>query len=244
MKRLQDQVAVVTGGARGIGKATVLRFVEEGATVAIWDIDAEAAAAVIAECGGAAKFYQVNTTRLEACEAAAKAVVEDFGQIDILINNAGITRDATMKKITAEQWDQVIAVNLTGVFNCTKAISPYMVERKYGRIVTASSIVGRVGNFGQTNYAATKSGVIGMTMVWAREFGPKGITANAVAPGFINTEMMQTIPQKVLDSFADRTPVGRLGEPSEIAACYAYLASPEAGFVNGATIAIDGGVIL
>lgn len=149
-----------------------------------------------------------------------------------------------MRKITAEQWDQVISVNLTGVFNCTKAVHGYMMEGGYGRIITASSIVGLTGNFGQTNYAATKSGVIGMTKVWAREFGRKGITANAVAPGFINTEMMATIPDQVLDTFRERTPVGRLGDPKEVANLYVFLASEEAGFINGATISIDGGLVL
>lgn len=245
MSQLKGNVAIITGGAAGIGKATVKRFVADGAQVAIWDINEEAAQALIGELGGSqVRFYQVNTADLTACETAAQAVASDFGKIDILINNAGITRDATMKRITTEQWDQVIAVNLTGVFNCTKAVAPYMMENQYGRILTASSIVGRVGNFGQTNYAATKAGVIGMNMVWAREFGRKGITSNVVAPGFINTEMMATIPEKVLDTFRGQTPVGRLGEPSEVAALYAFLASPEAGFINGATISIDGGIIL
>lgn len=245
MSQLKGNVAIITGGAAGIGKATVKRFVADGAQVAIWDINEEAAQTLIEELGGnQVRFYRVNTADLAACETAAQAVASDFGKIDILINNAGITRDATMKKITTEQWDQVIAVNLTGVFNCTKAVVPYMMENKYGRILTASSIVGRVGNFGQTNYAATKAGVIGMNMVWAREFGRKGITSNVVAPGFINTEMMATIPEKVLDTFRGQTPVGRLGEPAEVAALYAFLASPEAGFITGATISIDGGIIL
>ncbi len=247
MSQLHGQVAIVTGGASGIGKATVEKFAQLGAAVAIWDINEAAARAVadqVNEEGGSVRIYPVNTTSLEACEAAAKAVAGDFGRIDILINNAGITRDATMKKITPEQWDQVIAVNLTGVFNCVKAVAPYMVERGYGRILTASSIVGLTGNFGQTNYAATKAGVIGMTKVWAREFGHKGITANAVAPGFIRTEMVATIPDKVLDTFRERTPVGRMGEPSEVAALYAFLASEEAGFITGTVVSIDGGLVL
>jgi 3-oxoacyl-[acyl-carrier protein] reductase len=247
MDRLKGRVAIVTGGASGIGKATVVRFLEEGARVAIWDIDRHKAEALAASVGAGSdrlQFFQVNTADLAACEAAAKDVNDAFGKIDILINNAGITRDATMRKITTEQWDQVIAVNLTGVFNCVKAIHPYMLEGGYGRIITASSIVGLTGNFGQTNYAATKAGVIGMTKVWAREFGRKGVTANAVAPGFINTEMMSTIPDHVLDTFRERTPVGRLGESVEVANLYVFLASEEAAYINGTTISIDGGLVL
>lgn len=242
MNRLEQKVAIVTGGAMGIGKATALRFAQEGAKVAIWDINQEQGQALADEIGG--KFYAVNTTDLAACEAAASQVAEAFGQIDILINNAGITRDASMKKMTADQWQQVIDVNLTGVFNCTKAVVPYMLEREYGRIISAASVVAHNGNFGQTNYVATKAGVIGMAKVWAKEFGRKGITSNAVAPGFIGTEMVLTIPQKVIDMLTEKTPVPRLGKPEEIAAAYAFLASDEAGFINGAVLNVDGGVTL
>jgi 3-oxoacyl-[acyl-carrier protein] reductase len=179
---------------------------------------------------------------LAAVEEAAKAVVEDFGKIDILINNAGITRDATLKSMTAEQWQQVIDVNLTGVFNCTKAVQPYLVERGYGRVINASSVVGIYGNFGQTNYVATKAGVIGMTQVWARELGRKGITVNAIAPGFIATEMIDTIPEKIIKSMEEKTPLGRMGKPEEVANAYLFLASDEASFINGATLSVDGGV--
>lgn len=242
MNRLEQKVAIVTGGAMGIGKATALRFAQEGAKVAIWDINQEQGQALADEIGG--KFYAVNTTDLSACEAAASQVAEAFGQIDILINNAGITRDASMKKMTADQWQQVIDVNLTGVFNCTKAVVPYMLEREYGRIISAASVVAHNGNFGQTNYVATKAGVIGMAKVWAKEFGRKGITSNAVAPGFIGTEMVLTIPEKVISMLTEKTPVPRLGKPEEIAAAYAFLASDEAGFINGAVLNVDGGVTL
>ncbi|MCR9101159.1 MAG: beta-ketoacyl-ACP reductase [bacterium] len=242
MNKLKEKVAIVTGGAMGIGKATAIRFAEEGAKVVIWDINEEKGKALAAELDGL--FFKVNTTDLSACEAAAKAAVDAYGQIDILINNAGITRDATMKKMSTDQWQQVIDVNLTGVFNCTKAVLPYMLEREYGRIVSAASVVAHNGNFGQTNYVATKAGVIGMTKVWAKEFGRKGITANAVAPGFIGTEMVLTIPEKVIDMLKQKTPVPRLGEPSEIAAAYAFLASDEAAFINGAVLNVDGGVTL
>ncbi|MBK8493389.1 MAG: beta-ketoacyl-ACP reductase [Saprospirales bacterium] len=247
MNRFQGRVAIITGGASGIGLATSRRFLEEGARLAIWDINKEkgesVAAAFRAE-GYDVTFFLVNTADLAATEAAAKAVFDQYGQIDILINNAGVTRDATLKKMTVEQWDLVISVNLTGVFYCTKAVYPYMAEKNYGRIITASSIVGLHGNFGQTNYAATKAGVIGMTKVWAREFGRKGITANAVAPGFVATDMMGVIPENVLHGLLEKTPVGRLGTPEEIAAAYAYLASEEAGFINGTVLSIDGGLSL
>ncbi|MBR9921507.1 MAG: beta-ketoacyl-ACP reductase [Bacteroidetes bacterium] len=245
--RLKGKTAIITGGANGIGKATVEKFVNEGAAVAIWDISADKGQALAdhyVSKNKQVRFYAVDTTDPDAVTRAAAKVAEDFGSIHILINNAGITRDATMKKITQEQWDQVIAVNLSGVFHCTKALGPYLIESGAGRILTASSIVGLTGNFGQTNYAATKAGVIGMSNVWAREYGPKGVTSNIVAPGFIATEMMETIPEKVLDSFRDRTPLGRMGTPAEIANAYAFLASDEAAFINGATLSVDGGVIL
>ena len=247
MGKLKDRVAIVTGAASGIGKATALRFGAEGAAVAVWDVNiagGEAVAQQIKDAGGKATFYQVNTTDQNAIEEAAKAVHAAYGRIDILINNAGITRDATLKKLERAQWDLVIDVNLTGVYLCTQAVVPYMEANLYGRIICASSIVGLTGNFGQTNYAATKAGVIGMTKVWAREFGRKGITANAIAPGFIMTEMMATIPEKVLDTFRDRTPVQRLGTVEELAAAYLYLASEEAGFVTGTVLSVDGGISL
>ncbi|MEZ4983153.1 MAG: 3-oxoacyl-ACP reductase FabG [Saprospiraceae bacterium] len=245
MGRLQDKVAIITGGAQGIGAATVEKFLAEGARVAIWDLNEEKGKELTkawSEKGHEVRFYAVNTTQLESVEKAAAAVKSDFGSIHILINNAGITRDATLKKITPEQWQQVIDVNLTGVFNCTKAVHPYMIENEWGRIINASSVVGIQGNFGQTNYVATKSGVIGLTKVWSRELGKHKITVNAVAPGFINTEMMATIPEKVLDMFRGKTPLGRLGEPSEIANAYAFLSSDEAAYITGTTISVDGGV--
>lgn len=245
MNRLKGKVAIITGGAQGIGQATVKKFLEEGAAVAIWDIDEQKGKAttdLFEASGHKVRFYPVNTVDLLQAEAAAKAVKGDFGHIDILINNAGITRDATMKKITEEQWQQVIDVNLTGVYHCTKAVAPYMADRGYGRIVNASSVVGIQGNFGQTNYVATKAGVIGMTKVWAREYGRKGITVNAVAPGFILTEMMSTIPDKVLEMFRGKTPLNRLGKVEEVANVYCFLASDEASYITGATISVDGGV--
>ena len=247
MKRLENKVAIITGGAGGIGKVTAETFAREGAKVVIWDVNEEAGTATAREieaAGGVARFARVNTSDLAVVEAAAQAVQDEFGQIDILINNAGITRDASLLKMTPEQWDQVISVNLTGVFNCTKAVAPFMIKRSYGRVISASSVVGLYGNFGQTNYVATKAGLIGMTKTWARELGRKGITANAVAPGFIATEMIETIPEKVIETVKGKTPLGRFGKPEEIAHAYLFLASDEAAFINGHTLSVDGGISL
>lgn len=219
----------------------------EGAKVALWDMNEEKGKAVAQQFrdrGYVCQFYLVNTTDLPSVEAACQQVFDQFGRIDILINNAGITRDATLKKMTPAQWLQVLDVNLTGVFNCTKAVYPYMETQAYGRIINASSVVGLSGNFGQSNYAATKAGLIGMTQSWAREFGRKGITVNAVAPGFIATEMVETIPEKVLDMFRSKTPLGRLGKVEEVANVYCFLASDEASFITGTTVSVDGGVSL
>jgi 3-oxoacyl-[acyl-carrier protein] reductase len=247
MNKLGNRVAIITGGAQGIGLATAARFLSEGAAVAIWDIRAEAGQAALKSLGaskGNLRFYRVNTADLDAVTEVSQQVFEDFGRIDILVNNAGITRDASMKKMTAELWQQVIDVNLTGVFNCTKAVSPYLLEQGYGRILNASSVVAHYGNFGQANYVATKAGVIGMTKVWAREFGRKGITVNAVAPGFIQTDMIETVPTEILDSLKAKTPLGRLGSMDDIASAYLFLASEEAGYITGTVLNVDGGLIL
>lgn len=247
MKRLENKIAIITGGAQGIGKAAVKKFAEEGAIVIIWDVNEEKASATISEfknISTSIEFQKVDVTKLESVSEAAKQIIEKYNKIDILINNAGITRDASFLKMTPEQWQQVIDVNLTGVFNCTKAVAPYMVEKLYGKIVNTSSVVGLYGNFGQTNYVATKSGIIGMTKVWARELGRKGINVNAVAPGFIATEMVSTVPEKVLDMLKERTPLGKLGEPEDIANAYLFLASDEAKYINGAVLSVDGGLVL
>ena len=247
MKKLTGKVAIITGGASGIGKATVRKFLEEGAAVAIWDINQDAGQKTILELkniGGKCQFYKVNTTDFQAVMTTAEKVKTDFGKIDILINNAGITRDASLKKMTTEQWQQVIDVNLTGVFNCAKAVIEPMAENGYGRIISAASVVAHNGNFGQTNYVASKAGVIGMTKVWARELGRKGITANAIAPGFINTEMVQTVPEEILNNLKSKTPLSRLGEPEDIANAYAFLASEEAAFITGTVLNVDGGLVM
>ncbi len=240
MKRLENKVAIITGGAAGIGAATAAKFTEEGAKVIIWDLDETRGNALAKELG--ATFAKVNTANYEEIEIAAKNVNDKFGRIDILINNAGITRDSTLKKMTLQQWQQVIDVNLSGVFYCTKIISEYMVANSWGRIVNASSVVGLYGNFGQTNYVATKSAIIGMTKTLARELGRKGITVNAVAPGFIATEMVSAMPENVIEGMKAKVPIGRLGEPKEIANVYAFLSSDEASYINGHTLSADGGM--
>lgn len=247
MKRLADKVAVITGGADGIGKATALRFSAEGANAVIWDMNEEKGTKLCEEIrseGGKADFFKVNVADYQQVESTTAEVLAKFGKIDILINNAGITRDASLKKMTPELWQQVIDVNLSGVFYCTKAISPFMADRGYGRIITTSSVVGLYGNFGQTNYVATKAGVIGMTKTWARELGRKGVTANAVAPGFISTEMVALMPENLLASMREKVPLGRLGKPEEIASAFVFLASDEAAYVNGAVLSVDGGITI
>jgi 3-oxoacyl-[acyl-carrier protein] reductase len=243
--RLKDKAAIITGGGNGIGRATALIFAREGAKVAVADIVLDAAKAVaeeIKKAGGEAMAVPVNTAERESVEAMVKAALKAFGQIDILINNAGILRDAQLLKLTEENFDAVIDVNLKGVFNCTQAVAAHMVERGSGRIVNASSVVGLYGNFGQTNYVAAKAGVIGMTKVWARELGRKGITVNAVAPGFISTDMTKGMPDNVIQMLVDKVPLKRMGSAEEVANAYLWLASDEASYVNGAVISVDGGV--
>ncbi|MBQ5457169.1 MAG: beta-ketoacyl-ACP reductase, partial [Bacteroidales bacterium] len=238
MKRLENRVAIITGGTAGIGAATAIRFAQEGAKVILWARNAERGNAFIEKMKGMgleAEFDAIDSSNYEAVCEAAKRVNDKYGKIDILINNAGITNDSTLKKMTIEQWQQVIDINLSGSFYCIKAITPYMLEKGYGRIVNASSVVALYGNFGQTNYVATKAGLIGMTKTLARELGKKGITVNAVAPGFIETDMVAKMPENVLDGMRAKVPVGRLGQPEEIASAYLFLASEEAAYINGAT---------
>ena len=245
MNGLKDRIAVITGGADGIGRATAMRFAQEGTVVVIWDMNEEKGKQTTAEinaAGGKASFLKVNTSNFAEVEAASKKVVEQYGKYEILINNAGITRDSTLKKMTPELWQQVIDVNLTGVFYCAKCAADIMTEQGWGRIVNASSVVALYGNFGQTNYVATKAGLIGMTKTMARELGKKGVTVNAVAPGFILTDMVRKMPEEVLKSMEDKVPVKRLGKPEEIAAAYAFLASDDAAYINGTVISVDGGM--
>jgi 3-oxoacyl-[acyl-carrier protein] reductase len=253
---LTNRVAIITGGASGIGRQTARTFAQAGAAVAIWDRSEDAGLAVVDEierAGGSAAFFTVDVVAQDAAAAAVAATLERFGRADILINNAGITRDAQIVKVkdgevigkmSEADFDLVVDVNLKGVFNCTQAVVPTMIRQQYGRIVSAASVVGVYGNFGQTNYAATKAGVIGMTRVWARELGRRGITVNAVAPGFIATEMTRGMPEKVLSAMVQSTPVGRIGQPEDVANAYLFLCSEEASFINGALLHVDGGQVL
>jgi 3-oxoacyl-[acyl-carrier protein] reductase len=243
-KRLEGKVAIVTGGAQGIGFATVRKFVDEGAVVALCDVRQEgvdqAVRALAAD--GAVSGYVVDVTRRDQVDAMVSGVKKQHGRIDVLVNNAGITLDARLQKMTDEQFDKVVAVNLKGTYNCARAVVDTMVEQGSGGILNASSVVGIYGNFGQTNYAATKFGVIGFVKTWARELGPKGVRCNAVAPGFVATTILGTIPLKVLEQMTERVPLRRLGTPEDIANVYAFLASDEASYINGAVIEVAGGL--
>ncbi|PID79179.1 3-oxoacyl-ACP reductase [bacterium DOLZORAL124_64_63] len=246
MKRLLDKVAIITGGGAGLGKATVEKFATEGAVVSCWDVNQEqgqAVAGAVEEAGGRCEFRRVNVADRTQVQEAVAAVKKQYGSVDVLINNAGITRDATLLRMQEEQFDQVIDVNLKGVFNCGQACAAVMVEQGRGCIVNTSSVVALYGNFGQSNYVVTKAGVIGLTQVWARELGRKGVRVNAVAPGFIGTEMVMAMPEKIIDMMAGKAPLRRLGKPEEIAAAYLFLASDEASFVHGAVLSVDGGLV-
>ena len=244
--RLKDKVALITGGGQGIGKLTAMTFAREGAMVAVADINMSAAQAVATEierADGHAKPIFLDVSRSESVDAAIQAIINWTGGIDIVVNNAGITRDSRMQKMTEDQFDAVINVNLRGVWLCAKACVPSMISRGGGAIINAASVVGLHGNFGQTNYVAAKAGVIGMTKTWARELGPNGIRVNAVAPGFTATEMLATVPDKVLESVRERTPLRRLGKPEDIANAYLFLASDESSFITGVTLSVDGGLL-
>jgi 3-oxoacyl-[acyl-carrier protein] reductase len=243
--RLKDKVCIVTGSAGGIGLATARRFAREGARVVVADLDAQLVAQRAAEieaAGGQVMGLRLDVTDRATMDALCQAVLGRWGRIDVLVNNAGITRDARLARMTDAQFDDVIAVNLKGVFECTQAVLPAMLEQGSGVVINASSVVGLYGNFGQTNYAATKAGVIAFTKTWARELGPKGIRTAAVCPGFIATPILATIPPPVMAKMIEKVPLGRLGEPDEIAAVYAFLASDEASYVNGAVIEVSGGI--
>jgi len=241
--RLKAKVAIITGAAKGIGFCTAQRFAEEGAIVVIADMNLEAVKAAAAQIPNA-EAYAMNVTDRASIQAVVDQVMQKHGRIDILVNNAGITQDARLIKMTEAQFDAVIDVNLKGVFNCTQLIVPHMLEAKSGAIVNASSVVGIYGNFGQTNYSATKFGVIGFTKTWARELGPKGIRVNAICPGFIATEMVKAMPENILQDIERRSWLGRLGTPEEIANVYLFLVSNEASFINGVALEVSGGISL
>ncbi|MFM7970650.1 MAG: 3-oxoacyl-ACP reductase FabG [Betaproteobacteria bacterium] len=248
--KLLDKVCIITGAGQGIGLATASRFAAEGALVAVCDLRQADVDAAVAECrrlGGAAPRstgFALSVTDRPQVDAMVAAVKAQFGRVDVLVNNAGITQDARLQKMTLEQFDRVIDVNLRGVFHCSQAVADQMVLQGSGVILNASSIVGLYGNFGQTNYAASKFGVIGFTKTWSRELGPKGVRVNAVAPGFVATHILDTIPEKVLAEMTQEVPLRRLGKPEEIASVYAFLASDDASYINGAVIEVAGGLTI
>ena len=253
---LRGKVVIVTGAAAGIGRATALRFAEEGARIAAWDVNDAVAGPLtteLAAAGGDAFFTKVDVARAGDVESAVQAVIDRWGRVDVLVNNAGIVRDAQLVKwkdgavqalMSDDVFDAVIGVNLRGVFHCARAVAPHMIKQGRGVILNASSVVGLYGNFGQTNYAATKAAVINMTRTWARELGRYGVRVNAVAPGFVATEILRAMPQKVLDSMVGHTPLGRMGDPIDIANAYVWLASDQASYVHGTTISVDGGLVV
>lgn len=251
--RFKEKVVLITGGAAGIGKVTAKRFAEEGAIVIICDVNEEAGQDVVKELGGDSAFFKVNIASRDEVQKWVDDVVAKYGRIDVLVNNAGIIRDGQMVKVkdgelvgqmSEEDFDLVISVNLKGTFNCGQAVAPTMIKQGSGVILNATSIVGLDGNFGQSNYVATKAGVIGMTKVWAREMGRYGVRVNAVAPGFTATEILITMPEKIIDGMKARTPLRRLGEPRDIANAYLFLASDEASFITGETLRVDGGIVV
>jgi 3-oxoacyl-[acyl-carrier protein] reductase len=251
--RLKDKVCLITGGAAGIGKATAETFALEGARVILCDVNEKAGRAVAQRLGSEADFYLVDVTDRGGVQSWVDDVISKFGKVDVLVNNAGILRDGLLvkmkngeliKQMVEEDFDLVVSVNLKGVFNCTQAVAPFMIRQGGGVILNATSIVAIDGNLGQSNYIATKAGVIGMTKVWSRELGRYSIRVNAVAPGFTATEILNSMPEKVLEAMKDRTPLGRLGQPREIANAYLFLASDEASFITGDVLRVDGGMVL
>lgn len=252
---LRGKVVIVTGGGAGIGQATALRFAEEGARVAVWDINEKAAAEVAAQieaAGGQSLALRVDVSDRASVETAVAHVMKQWKRVDVLVNNAGILRDAQLVKwkdgalagtMSDEAFDAVMGVNLRGVFLCTRAVVPHMIAGGGGVILSASSVVGLYGNFGQTNYVASKAGVIGMTRTWARELGRYNIRVNAVAPGFIATEILRSMPEKVIQGMVSHTPLGRIGKPEEIADAYVWLASDQASYVTGTVLSVDGGIV-
>jgi 3-oxoacyl-[acyl-carrier protein] reductase len=245
--RLKDKVALITGAANGIGLTAAEVFAKEGAKVAMADFNAEQGEKRAEELRGKGyevTFFQVNVAHRSSVDEMVEKVRKVYGNIDVLINNAGITKDGMLSKLSAKDFQAVLDVNLTGVFHCTQAVLPSMLEKGKGKIINTSSVSGVYGNVGQTNYAATKAGVVGMTKTWAKELGRKGINVNAVAPGFIETGMTAKVPEKILDQMKQMVPLARLGKPEDIANAYLYLASDESNYVNGTVLHVDGGIMM
>jgi acetoacetyl-CoA reductase len=241
MADMTGQVALVTGGVRGIGRAISDRLAARGVTVAAGYSRGKDVADAFCEAHPGATAHQGNIGSAEDCERVIREVLEAHGKLDILVNNAGITLDKTVRKMTGEDWDRVVQVNLSGAFYLSRAILQHMLDRGSGRIVNISSIIGEAGNIGQANYAAAKSGLFGLTMSLAQETARKGITVNSVAPGYISTEMVQAVPQEALAKVVAKIPVGRLGEPDEVARVVEFLADPDSGFITGQIYSVNGG---
>lgn len=247
--KLKGKTSIITGGATGIGKSIATLFAKEGASIALIDVNDDYGQSTEREIkeyfpNSNTRFYKSDVKNFDDIENIFNKIMKDFASIDILINNAGITRDNFLLNMSPKDWDEVIQVNLTGVFNCGKAASKFMVEQGGGIIINISSIVGLYGNIGQTNYSASKAGVIGITKTWAKELGLKGIRCNAIAPGFIATEMTLKVPEKILNYIKEKTPLKRIGTPDDIAYACLFLASDEASFINGAILTVDGGLTL
>ena len=246
-RNLDDQVALVTGGAQGIGKAIATSLGRNGANVIIGDLDlelAEATAEGINGLGGKSAGILLNVTDLESVKSAIKRIVGEWGKIDILVNNAGITKDGLLLRLPENSWEQVLSVNLTGAFYCTKAVLPSMVKNRYGRVVSIASIVGAMGNVGQANYAASKGGLIAFSKVVAREYASRGVTSNSVAPGFIDTAMTQSMSPAARETLIKQIPCERLGTPGDIAHAVSFLVSQEASYINGQVLHVNGGMLM
>lgn len=246
-RRVEDKVAIITGAGSGIGRATALILAREGARIVVADINLEGCEETVAEIeenGGEAIVAELDVSDREQSKQVVADTLAAFGRVDILINNAGITQDALISKMTEAQWDTVISVNLKGPFNCTQAVVHAMLDQGRGVIINAASVVGLYGNVGQANYAATKAGLLGMTKALAKELGKKGIRVNAVAPGFIMSPMTAEVPDSILKMMKEKTPLRKLGEPRDVAYAYLFLSSDEARFITGAVLSVDGGLVV
>jgi 3-oxoacyl-[acyl-carrier protein] reductase len=241
---LDKKVALITGAARGIGAAIADRFIQEGAEVVISDVDADAGTETAQRLGNSSRFYQMNIAQEEEVNTTVEKIIADLNKIDVLVNNAGITNDKLLLRMTREDWERVIKINLTGTFLVTKAVMKHMIKQRYGKIINMASIIGLIGNFGQANYAASKAGVIALTKSCAKELASRNITVNAIAPGFIETSMTQALSEDIKQNYKKLIPMGRFGQPEDIALLALYLASDQSSYVTGQVICIDGGMVM